>query len=113
MSTESVLEIDALTVKYRTYRQEITALNNIKLNVRRSEIVAIVGESGSGKSTLGLSIIGLLQKPPAKVDSGKLIFQGTDLLSLNENQMTRFRGTGILTDLSRTTWFARSRLHGG
>jgi len=95
MSQESVLEIDDLTVKYTTYRHEITALNRIKLNIQKSQIVSIVGESGSGKSTLGLTIIGLLQKPPAKVHSGRIIFQGTDLLSLKEQQLTRFRGTGI------------------
>jgi peptide/nickel transport system ATP-binding protein len=94
-SANPLLSIDGLTVQYRTGTRVITALNNVTLDVEPSEVVAIVGESGCGKSTLGLSIINLLQKPPAKVTSGQILLQGTDLLSLKESEMAKLRGTQI------------------
>lgn len=82
LSSEApLLSVDGLTVQYKMGKRVIAALNKVTLDVESSEVVAIVGESGCGKSTLGLSIIGLLQKPPAKIVSGRIIFQGPDLLS--------------------------------
>lgn len=82
-------------VKYLTYQRDVVALSNVNLNVPRSTIVAIVGESGCGKSTLGYSIIGLLQKPPAEIGGGEIVFQGRDILKLDESEMVELRGTGI------------------
>jgi len=90
-----VLNIRNLAVKYKTFNRDILALSNINLDVPRSEIIAIVGESGCGKSTLGYSIIGLLQKPPAEIDRGEIVFQGKDILKLEESEIVELRGTGI------------------
>ncbi len=54
-----------------------------------------MGETGCGKSTLGHSIPRLLPEPPAKVTSGKIVFQGTDLLKIPKWRMPGVRGTGI------------------
>ncbi len=91
----SVLQIRNLVVKYKTYKRDVVALSNVNLEVPRSTIIAIVGESGCGKSTLGYSIIGLLQRPPAEIGGGEIIFQGKDLLKLEEKEMVQQRGTGI------------------
>jgi len=82
-------------VKYKTFNRDVLALNGVDLNVPRSTIIAIVGESGCGKSTLGYSIIGLLQKPPAEIAGGEILFQGRDLLKLEESELVQLRGTGI------------------
>jgi oligopeptide/dipeptide ABC transporter ATP-binding protein len=92
---EALLDVQNLVVKYKTQMREIQALDRVSLAVEARQIVAIVGESGCGKSTLGLSIIGLLPMPPALVDSGQIIFQGRDLLTVKEAEMAMFRGTGI------------------
>src|SRR5580658_548601 len=92
---EPLLRISSLSVEYKTGNRTITALNNVSLDVKSSEIVAIVGESGSGKSTLGLSIINLLQKPTAKVDAGQIVFNGQDLIKLPEKELAAIRGTGV------------------
>ncbi len=94
-SSEKVLSIRNLVVKYRTYQKDVVALSNVNLDVPKSTIIAIVGESGCGKSTLGYSIIGLLQKPPAEVGGGEIFFEGRDLLKLDEKEMVELRGTGI------------------
>ncbi|MFQ3576892.1 MAG: ABC transporter ATP-binding protein [Cytophagales bacterium] len=66
--------------------KHLKVLNNVSLEVKRGEITTIVGASGAGKSTL-LQIIGTLDKP----DSGKVIFNGTDIFSLNEQELCEFR----------------------
>jgi peptide/nickel transport system ATP-binding protein len=92
---KTVLSIRNLVVKYKTYQRDIAALYNVSLDVPRSTIIAIVGESGCGKSTLGYSIIGLLQKPPAEIGGGEIMFQDKDLLKLEESELVQLRGTGI------------------
>jgi len=94
-NSEDVLNIRNLAVKYKTFNRDVLALSNINLDVPRSTIIAIVGESGCGKSTLGYSIIGLLQKPPAVIDRGEIVFQGKDILKLEESEIVELRGTGI------------------
>jgi oligopeptide/dipeptide ABC transporter ATP-binding protein len=95
MPNGTLLEVLGLTVKYRSRVKEITALNNVYLSMQPAQIVAVVGESGCGKSTLGLSIIKLLQRPPAEIESGQILFHGKDLLRLKDKEMTRLRGTSI------------------
>ncbi|MDA4137242.1 MAG: ABC transporter ATP-binding protein [Thaumarchaeota archaeon] len=95
MSDNTLLDVRNLTVAYRSAVKSIKALDNVSLTVGRSEIIAIVGESGSGKSTLGLSIINLLQRPPAVVDAGQIVFNGQDLIKLSERELSAIRGTGV------------------
>jgi oligopeptide/dipeptide ABC transporter ATP-binding protein len=95
MQNGTFLTVLDLTVKYRSAVKEITALNKVHLSIQPAQIVAIVGESGCGKSTLGLSIIRLLQSPPAEVESGQVLFKGKDLLRLNDKEMANLRGTSI------------------
>ena len=86
-----VLEVDRLSVSYRTERGDLKALRNVSLQVPRGEIVGIVGESGCGKSTLISAMIRLLA-PNAQLDSGEIRFRGEDLLSLDLESMRALRG---------------------
>jgi oligopeptide/dipeptide ABC transporter ATP-binding protein len=95
VTQENVLSIDDLTVTYKTFNRNVIALTNLSLDVPRSTIIAIVGESGCGKSTLGLSVIGLLQRPPAIVGGGRIVFEGKNILTMSEPDLSRVRGTGI------------------
>ena len=72
----------------------IKAVNGVNLHVRKNEILGVVGESGSGKSVSALSILRLLPVPPSKI-SGEIIFQGENILELNERQMQDVRGGKI------------------
>jgi len=89
-----VLDIRKLSVSYRTDRGSLAALRNIDIEIRPGRIVGIVGESGCGKSTLISTLIRLLA-PNARIDSGSLLFKGTDLLSLDASAMRALRGDEI------------------
>ena len=58
---KELLRVEELTVKFRTYNGEVTAVNNLELLLNENETLGIVGESGSGKSVTSLSIMGLLE----------------------------------------------------
>lgn len=91
----SLLEIDDLHVRFHTEEGTVHALNGVSLSVGRDEVLGIIGESGCGKSVTMLSVMGLLQSPPAEVVSGTIEFEGTDLLSLTERELNEIRGNDI------------------
>ncbi|MEM0443832.1 MAG: ABC transporter ATP-binding protein [Candidatus Caldarchaeum sp.] len=68
-------------------------VNNVSFNVAQGEVFGLVGESGAGKSLTGRSIIRLL--PPTARAVGKILFKGTDLLTIDENRMRNVRGREI------------------
>ena len=64
----------------------LPVLRNVKLDIRRGEVLGLVGQSGSGKSTLAMSILGLLDRKRVKSE-GAIEFEGSDLLKLRERQL--------------------------
>ena len=92
--TGRVLEIEDFSLIFETGGAPVRALRNVTLSVPQREIVGIVGESGSGKSTLALAVIGLLAAN-ARILSGQVIFDGRDLLTLDEDAMRSIRGKRI------------------
>ena len=70
----SLLQIKNLSVDFKREYGNTSAIKNISLEINKGEIVAIVGESGSGKTVTSLSILQLLQSPPAKYASGEILF---------------------------------------
>ena len=87
---KSLVEISNLNVFFRqssqTKEKTIRAVDNISLEINRGEIMGIVGESGSGKSTLGRAILRLLP-----IQSGEIIFSGTNLAALPPKELREFR----------------------
>jgi oligopeptide transport system ATP-binding protein len=67
----------------------------VSFDVERGQTVGIVGESGSGKSVTCYSLLGLIPKPPGKIAGGQAIFDGQDLLAMDENALRRVRGKRI------------------
>jgi peptide/nickel transport system ATP-binding protein len=89
-----MLTIEDLTVRYRTPGGEIEALSSISLAVAKGSTLALVGESGSGKSTVALAAMGLLP-PEAHVPSGRILFDGEDILTMDPEARRRLRGARI------------------
>lgn len=90
-----MVRVEDLSVCYESRDGRVTAIDNVSLDIRSNELLAIVGESGCGKSTLALAIIGLLPTPPARVLNGEIEFKGTDLVQLGQAHMREYRGTQI------------------
>jgi len=91
----SILDVQGLTTAFQTASGEITAVEDVTLTLNPGEILGIVGESGSGKSVTALTVMSLLPTPPARVRSGSILFEGTDLLRLSDARMRQIRGPGI------------------
>jgi len=89
-----LLEVDSLTVDYRTRRGNIRAVNNVSFSLEKGEISGLVGESGSGKSTLGLSVIRLVP-PPGAIVGGSIGIDGKDILRFSEEEMRSVRGKKV------------------
>lgn len=89
------LQIEDLTVRFETDNGLLTAVNGVALNIRRGEILGLVGESGSGKSVTAMSILRLIPSPPGTIDSGRVMFEGEDLLQLPIETLKKYRGSRI------------------
>jgi peptide/nickel transport system ATP-binding protein len=90
-----LLEINNLSVQYKTDLETVYAVNNINLSLEQKETLGIVGETGAGKTTTALSILRLLPKPVGKITSGDIVFNDEYLLDKKEIDMQVIRGKKI------------------
>ena len=81
-----ILRVENLSKVYGTKENKVVALDNVSFSVNKGEFVAIVGRSGSGKSTL-LHLIGGVDRPT----KGKVIIEGNDIYTLNDDNLAIFR----------------------
>lgn len=89
-------EIKNLKVLYKTFEKEQTVLDIERISIDKGKTYGIVGESGAGKTVLALTVLGLLQCPPGKINSGEIIFDGVDLLKKTNKEMAQnYRGKRI------------------
>ncbi len=88
------LTIENLTISFRTVTKPVKAVRNISFDLYEGETLAIVGESGSGKSVTARAIIGILAGN-SMIESGKIIYEGEDLLKITEEQYHKIRGSKI------------------
>ncbi len=96
MSTvNELIRIENLTVHYETDDAVVHALNDISLSMKKGETLGLVGETGAGKTTLARSILRLVPSPPGIIKSGRIFFEGKDMLTLSEAQMRSIRGNSI------------------
>ena len=85
-----ILRAEGISKTYRTGSVEVKALKQCSINIQKGDFTAVIGKSGSGKSTL-LRILGTIDKP----DSGKVYIDDTDISTLNNKSLARFRRTKI------------------
>lgn len=90
-----LLDVRDLETKFYTVDGVVNALNGISYSVEKGECLGIVGESGSGKTVGVLSILRLIPSPPGRIVGGRITFNGTDLLLLNDRKLRKIRGRAI------------------
>ena len=92
--TSHLLSLQSVETSFATRGGLVRAVNDVTLDIGRGEILGLVGESGSGKSVTGFSVLGLVE-PPGRVTSGRILFDGDDLLGLAPSQVRKLRGKRI------------------
>jgi len=91
-----LLELSDLTVNFDSGTGKVHALDGINLCLDKGEVLALVGESGSGKTTLARAILNVIPCPPGEIETGRILFQGQDILRMDEKECnTRIRGRAI------------------
>ena len=93
--TETLLDVQDLSVAFTQAGKTTIAVDQISFDIKRGETVALVGESGSGKSVSALSVLKLLPYPAASHPTGKLLFNGQDMLTVDEDHLRKVRGNDI------------------
>ena len=88
------LEVKNLKISFRTNNGKVQAVRDISFDLERGRTLAIVGESGSGKSVTSRAIMGILAAN-AIVEGGEIIFDGKDLLKIDEEEMYKIRGDKV------------------
>src|SRR5438309_8767979 len=84
-----LLEVKDLRTYFYTQEGTVKAVDGTSYVVQEGETLGLVGESGCGKSVSALSILRLVAQPPGKIVSGEILFQGRDLLKLDEADMRK------------------------
>jgi peptide/nickel transport system ATP-binding protein len=91
---DPVLALENLSVSYATRAGTLAAVRDVSLEVRPGEAYGLVGESGCGKSTLALAVMGYLG-PTGRVEGGRILFRGEDLVGKSAGELRRIRGARI------------------
>jgi oligopeptide/dipeptide ABC transporter ATP-binding protein len=90
-----LLDIQDLRTYFHVMDGVVKAVDGVSFNLRRGRTLGVVGESGCGKSVTAMTVMRLLDMPPARIASGRVLFEGKDLLKLPEDQMRKLRGNEI------------------
>jgi oligopeptide transport system ATP-binding protein len=91
----TLLEVKDLKTQFRTQDGIVHAVNGVSFSVDEGETLGLVGESGCGKSVSVLSVMRLIPQPPGKITSGQVLFQGRDLLKVDDEEIRSVRGNKI------------------
>jgi microcin C transport system ATP-binding protein len=95
LSEAALLEVKDLSITFGSNAEATLVVDRVSFTVHKGETLAIVGESGSGKSVTALSVVRLLSSTSARYPSGKVLFNGIDLLQADEKTLRSIRGNEI------------------
>ena len=104
LNSVCLLEVKNLKVDFCLEKKTITAIDQISLEIARNEVLVLAGESGSGKTVTALALTKILP-PNARISAGSAIFEGQDLLSLDEASLMNIRGKEIAYIFQEPTSF--------
>jgi oligopeptide/dipeptide ABC transporter ATP-binding protein len=90
-----LLDVQDLRTYFKVLDGVVHAVDGVSFSIMPGETLGVVGESGCGKSVTALSIMRLLETPPAEIASGSILFEGRDLLTISEDEMRHVRGNDV------------------
>jgi len=93
--SEPLLKVEDLKVEFKTDDGLVKAVDGVSFSIWPGETVGIVGESGSGKTVTNLAVMGLVPQPPGRVVSGRALYRGKDLLTMDQLGLAAIRGHRI------------------
>ncbi|MCD7902726.1 MAG: ATP-binding cassette domain-containing protein, partial [Oscillospiraceae bacterium] len=93
--TKDFLSVSNLVVTYNAGKEIVHAVNNVSFSLEKGQNLALVGETGAGKTSIAKAILRILPNPQGQIQNGTIVFDGKDLLSLNEREMRTVRGKRI------------------
>ena len=92
---EDLLSVEDLSIVYEADGEVTHAVSGLNLTLNKGETLGLIGETGAGKTTTALGMMRLVPNPPGRVVSGKVMYEGEDLLQYSEEQMRGIRGNKI------------------
>lgn len=93
--SDHLLEVQQLSVEFHTAGGQVKAVQDVNWHLDQGEVLAILGESGSGKSVSAAAVMDLIDMPPGKITSGKILFNGSDLLQMSALERRNINGKKI------------------
>ena len=93
--SEPILTVENLTTAFKLRTGWLPAIEDISFTLQHNETLALVGESGCGKSVTAFSIMRLLPEPGSRIERGRVLFKGQNLLDFNESEMRKVRGNQL------------------
>ncbi len=95
MSDAALLSVEGLTVGFNSEQGYARVVEDVSFELKSGEMLGLVGESGCGKSVTAQTIMRLLPSPPARIEAGRMMFEGEDLVSMSLARMQKIRGDRI------------------
>ena len=90
----NILEVKNLNMSYKTIDGMVEAVKNVSFSIKEGESFGLVGESGCGKTSVAMSLL-QLQADNGEITSGEIIFNGKDIVGLNESELSEIRWSGL------------------
>ncbi len=93
--TENLLDIENLSVEFRTDDGIVKAVNDMSLQIAHGKTLGLVGETGAGKTTTALAVLRLIPDPPGVITGGKITLDGKDILAMSKSELKKMRGSQV------------------
>jgi oligopeptide transport system ATP-binding protein len=90
-----LLSVQDLKMFFHTRDGVVKAVNGVSYDLHSGKTLGIVGESGSGKSVTAMTLMGLINMPPGKIEGGDALYRGESLITADEKEMRKIRGNKI------------------
>ena len=94
MNQQNILEVKNLNMIYTTLEGNVNAVNDLSFEIKKGSSFGLVGESGCGKTSVAMTLM-QLQADNAKIVSGNILFDGQEMVGLNEKDLRKIRWGGI------------------